>query len=81
MALTAKQGRNHTSCNQNVDQRLMELEQKAQQRPFPLFPGDHIGAEMFLTFVDLEQIQSFILIAVQKVNYFNRRQVMPVPTY
>jgi len=56
----------------------MELEQKAQQRPFSLFPGERIGAEMFLTIVYLEQVQPFFLVTVEEVNYFIRRQVMPV---
>jgi hypothetical protein len=75
-----KQGRNGAGRQQNVDQGLVELEQKAQQGPFPLFPGERIGAEMFLTIVDLEQVQPFFLVTVQEADYFICRQVMPVLT-
>ena len=58
----------------------MKLEEKTLERPFPFFFADGIGAESLLEMFDLELIKAFFRIAVEEINDFFCRQVVPVFT-
>lgn len=68
----------HHGGRQDVDQRLVELQQEPQQRPLATARGQRIGAEALPPRFHLEAIQALLLIGVEQVQHLALRQVMPV---
>ena len=73
------QQRGHDSGHQqNVDEWLVELQQKAQQGSFPSLAGDDIGAEPFLAVLHLKFIEAPLRMTLQQLNHRLARRVVPV---
>ena len=68
----------HDRGQQDIDQRLVKLQQETQQWPLALALRQNVGAEVLLSLLDLETVQTFLRIGVEQVQHLVPRQVVPV---
>ncbi|OPY04920.1 MAG: hypothetical protein A4E66_02521 [Syntrophus sp. PtaB.Bin001] len=64
---------------ENVHKGLVELEEKPKKRAFALLRRQDIETELLAPVLDLEDVQTKLPIAVQQIDDFFSREIVPVP--
>lgn len=71
-------GDGHGGGQKDVNQGLVELEKEAEKRAYSLFLSQNVIAELLPPVIDFEKVQDLFPIAVQKIDHFLNREIIPV---